>query len=171
MLRALLFPTPQLILRCAAQSPCPNLWRYIWAQYGLGMRPPTLYIAFTPRFPSPSCLTSSSRLVWGNPHDILMNGRPDGVDFACPNEYFQIMNPISFHRRYAHNRIQKSVMVLKHFVLRSLLSQRNRYCPGIANSHRLPCSTLNASQIKYRALGISKPAICSAVLPVQWSPP
>jgi hypothetical protein len=30
---ALFFPTPQFILCCTAQSPFPNLWRYIWAQH------------------------------------------------------------------------------------------------------------------------------------------
>jgi hypothetical protein len=32
--RVMFFPTPQLILRYAAQSPFPKLWRYIWAQHG-----------------------------------------------------------------------------------------------------------------------------------------
>lgn len=86
------------------------------------MRPPTLGIAYTRRFIS--CLTSSPRLVWGNPHDTLMNGRLDGVDFSCSVSIsLQIMNPINIHRWHAHNRIQKSVMVPKHIVLRSLRSQ------------------------------------------------
>lgn len=55
---------------------------HLGATHGLGMRPPTLDIAYT-RFLCPSCLTSSPRLVWGSPHDTLMNGRLDGVEFAC----------------------------------------------------------------------------------------
>jgi hypothetical protein len=61
---------------------------HLGATRGLRMRPPTLDIACTRRFPSPPCLTSSPRLVWGNPHDTLIDGRLDGVDFACSVSIF-----------------------------------------------------------------------------------
>ena len=81
------------------------------------------------------------------------------------------MNPINIHRWHVHNRIQKSVMVSKHIVLRSYKETALcPYCLGVANSHRFPYSTLNESSIKFRARGTSRPAICSAVLQVQWSP-
>jgi hypothetical protein len=54
---------------------------HLGATRGSGMRPPPLDIACTRRFRSP-------RLVWGNPHDTLINGRLDGVDFACPVSIF-----------------------------------------------------------------------------------
>jgi hypothetical protein len=58
---------------------------HLGATSGLGMRPPTLDIACIRRFPNPSCLTSSPRLV---PHDTLIDGRLDGVDFACSVSIF-----------------------------------------------------------------------------------
>jgi hypothetical protein len=61
---------------------------HLGAKHGLGMRPPTLDIACTRRFRSPSRLTSSPRLVWGNLHDTLINGRLDGVVFACSVSIF-----------------------------------------------------------------------------------
>lgn len=57
----------------------------------------------------------------------LIDGRLDGVDFArSVSISFPTMNLIDFHRWHAHNRIQKSVMVSKHIVLRSFRSQGNR---------------------------------------------
>jgi len=61
MLRAPFFPTPQLI--CSKSVPKP-MAAHLGATRGPGMRrPPTLDIAYTRRLPSPSCLTSSPRLV------------------------------------------------------------------------------------------------------------
>jgi hypothetical protein len=51
------------------------------------------------------------------------------------------MNPIDIHLWHAHNRIQKSVVVSKHIVLRSLRSQGVRlcpYCPGRLEFPSLP---------------------------------
>src|SRR6267154_1965955 len=74
-------PSIDLALCCSKSVPKP-MAAHLGATRGLGMRPPTPDIACTRRCRSPSFLTSSPRLVWGNPHDTLINGRLDGVDFA-----------------------------------------------------------------------------------------